>query len=137
MTAHDEARTQTRPWWVSALLVFCAYLTFIYMPWDMFVKPVAHDEEVWFGVVLHGWAAKATEPLHWFIYGAFTFGLWHMRPWMRFWGTVYAAQVAVSMAVWPILDPRAPALTALPAGAVFGWLTWKYWEAAQIFERNG
>jgi hypothetical protein len=32
--------------------------------WDFFVKPVAHDAEVWFGIVLSGWAAKLTEPLH-------------------------------------------------------------------------
>ena len=39
-----------RPGWMSALMVFCAYMSLVYVPWDFFVKPVAHDEEVWFGV---------------------------------------------------------------------------------------
>ena len=37
-----------RPWWMSAVMVFCAYMAFIYLPWDIFVKPMARDEEVWF-----------------------------------------------------------------------------------------
>lgn len=133
----EAPKTPARPLWVNALLAFCLFLTFIYMPYDMFWKSVAEDQEVWFGFVVRGWAAKATEPIHWVIYGALSYGLWNMRPWMRFWGTVYAAQVAFSMAVWPILDERAPALWAIPAGAIFGWLTWKYWQAAEVFERNG
>ena len=31
---------------------FCVYMTFIYMPYDLFVKPMAVDDEVWFGVFL-------------------------------------------------------------------------------------
>ena len=33
-----------RPWWMSAVMVFCAYMAFVYMPWDILVKPVAEDE---------------------------------------------------------------------------------------------
>ena len=33
---------------------FCLYMTFIYMPFDLFLKPVEIDEEVWFGVTLKG-----------------------------------------------------------------------------------
>ena len=52
-----------RPHWMNALMLFCIFMTFIYMPWDIFIKPVAVDQEVWFGFMFTGWAAKATEPL--------------------------------------------------------------------------
>ena len=30
------------------MFYFCCYMTFIYMPFDMFIKPVAEDKEmVW------------------------------------------------------------------------------------------
>ncbi len=93
-----------RPGWMNALLGFCAYMTFIYLPFDFFVKPVARDEEVWFGVVLTGLAAKATEPLHWALYAAGSYGFWRMRPWLWPWAALYAAQVAIAMAVWPLLE---------------------------------
>lgn len=92
-----------RPWWMNGLFVFCAYMTFIYMPFDIFYKPVDQDEEVWFGYMLHGWAAKATAPLHWLIYGAGFYGFLKMRSWMHPWAAVYVFQVAIGMAVWPWL----------------------------------
>ena len=92
-----------RPWWMNALMLFCAFMTFIYMPWDIFVKPVARDAEAWFGFLLHGWAAKLTEPLHWAIYAAGTYGFWRMRAWMWPWAALYAAQVAIGMLVWNIV----------------------------------
>ena len=30
-------------------------MTFIYMPFDLFFKPVAEDHEIWFGFSLTGW----------------------------------------------------------------------------------
>ena len=53
-----------RPWWMNLIFYFCLYMTFIYMPFDIFYKPVAEDEEIWFGFTLTGWWAKATAPLH-------------------------------------------------------------------------
>ena len=47
-----------RPLWMNAILLFCAYMTFIYLPWDIFIKPLKVDQEVWFGVLFTGWAAK-------------------------------------------------------------------------------
>lgn len=89
-----------RPAWMNALLGFCAYMSFVYVPWDFFWKPVAADAEVWFGFLLRGWAAKATEPLHWAIYAAGTYGFWRMRSWMWPWAGVYVAQVAVATTLW-------------------------------------
>ena len=82
------------------MLCFCLFMTFVYMPFDMFLKPVAQDQEVWFGFLLEGWAAKLTEPLHWAIYGAGALGFWKMRRWMWPWAGVYVLQVAISMLVW-------------------------------------
>lgn len=101
-----------RPAWMNALLAFCAYMSFVYMPWDFFVKPVAADAEVWFGFLVRGWAAKATEPLHWAIYAAGTYGFWRMRPWMWPWAALYVAQVGLGSAIWLVLH----------LGGVRGWL---------------
>jgi len=123
-----------RPWWMNLIFAFCVYMTFIYMPFDLFWKPVAQDEEVWFGVTLHGWPAKATAPLHWLIYGAGAYGFWRMRRWMWPWAAVYAAQVTISMLVWNLLDPRGGGwLAGLVAAAVFLLPTVALWRARSQF----
>lgn len=126
-----------RPWWMNALFAFCGFMTFVYMPWDFFWKPVAQDEEVWFGILLHGWAAKATEPLHWAIYAAGAYGFWKMRAWMHPWAAVYVAQIAIGMLVWGFTDPRAEgrqALFALPPFFAFGALAWQLWRSRGHFD---
>ncbi len=119
---------EARPWWMTLMWGFCLYMTFIYLPFDLFWKPVAEDEEVWFGFVLRGWHAKLTEPLHWLIYGAGSYGFWKMSRWMWPWAALYAAQIAVAMLVWSIIDPRgggwplglfAAGLLSLPAIALW------------------
>jgi len=96
-------RMRQRPWWMNVLMLFCAYMALVYMPWDFFVKPVARDAEAWFGFLLHGWWAKLTEPLHWAIYAAGAYGFWRMRKWMWPWAAVYAAQVALGTFVWNVV----------------------------------
>ena len=119
---------------MNLLFGFCLYMTFVYLPFDLFWKPVAADEEVWFGVTLHGWPAKLTAPLHWAIYGLGAWGFWKMRAWMWPWAAVYAAQVAVGMLVWNLLDPRGGGLLAgLVAGAVFLVPTVALWRARGQF----
>ena len=93
-----------RPWWMNLIWFFCIYMTFIYMPFDIFWKDVEIDDEVWCGITLHGWYAKATEPLHWFIYGAGAFGFWKMKAWMWPWAGVYSAQVSIAFCVYAILN---------------------------------
>ncbi len=114
-----KAEWARRPWWMNLIWLFCLYMTFIYMPFDLFWKPVAVDEEVWFGFTLRGWYAKATEPLHWLIYGAGAYGFWKMRPWMWPWAGVYVAQVAIAMFVFGLVDERGTWLTSLVAGGFF------------------
>jgi hypothetical protein len=125
-----------RPLWVNALLAFTAFMAFVYTPWDFFVKPVAEDQEVWFGFLLTGWAAKATEPIHGALYAIFAYGFWKMRPWMRFWGTVYIAQMAVAMLIWNLLDERGHLVAALVSGLVFAALARAYWRAGRVFDSS-
>ncbi|MCH2254606.1 MAG: hypothetical protein MK365_15795 [Vicinamibacterales bacterium] len=104
MTALDlRAEWTKRPWWMNLILGFCLFMTFGYLPFDMFWKPVATDQEVWFGFLLEGWAAKLTEPVHWAIYAAGAYGLWKMRSWMWPWAAAYSLQVAISMLVWSLM----------------------------------
>mgnify|MGYP006222583535 FL=1 len=96
---------------MNALMLFCAYMTFIYLPWDIFLNPLAEDQEVWFGLLFTGWAAKAGAVLHWCVYGAGFWGFWKMRTWMFPWAALYTMQVAVGMFVWSYLDDRGGGVT--------------------------
>ena len=126
---------RARPWWMNALLAFCLYMTFIYLPYDLFVKPVAADEEVWFGFVLRGWWAKATAPLHWLIYAAGAWGFWRMSRWMWPWAALYCGQVAVAMAVWNVVDARGGGwLPGMVAAAVFLVPTVALWRSKGRFQ---
>jgi short-subunit dehydrogenase len=122
---------------MNGLLIFSAYLTFVFMPWDFFVKPVAEDAEAWFGFLLRGWAAKLTEPLHWAIYGAATYGFWRMRSWMWPWAAVYVAQVAIGMLVWGLV--YVGGLRGLVAGGVsavlIGMIALALWRSRDLFVR--
>ncbi|HVP31531.1 MAG TPA: SDR family NAD(P)-dependent oxidoreductase [Myxococcota bacterium] len=116
-----RAQRARRPGWMNAVMLFCAFMAFVYVPWDLLAKPVARDEEVWLGFRLHGFAAKLTEPFHWAIYAALTYGFWRMRPWMWPWAGVYAGVVAASMLVWSLLYGPEPLRLAagLAAAAPF------------------
>lgn len=137
VTALLGAEWRRRPWWMNLIWFFCIYMTFVYLPFDLFIKPVAVDQEVWFGFMLTGWAAKLTAPLHWAIYAAGAYGFWKMRPWMWPWAALYVAQVSVGMGIWSLLDPRgglvtgaiAMAATAIPAIAL--------WRSKGQFTRSG
>lgn len=94
----------SRPWWLNLIWIFCLYMTFIYMPFDIFTKPFERWEEVWFGFTLTGWAAKLTEPVHWAIYAAGSYGIWQMKSWMWPWAAVYSAQIVIAMAVFNLIE---------------------------------
>lgn len=125
-----------RPWWMSASMIFCAYMAFIYLPWDIFIKPVAEDEEVWFGLLFTGWWAKALALPHWLVYAAGVYGFRRRRPWMGFWTTAYSAQVAFGMYLWTALETGGfsglfvGVFPALP----FAGLAWAFWSHRDYFE---
>ena len=122
-----------RPIWMSALMLFCDYMTFIYMPFDLFLKPVDQDGEVWFGFMLHGWWAKATEPLHWLIYGAGLYGFYKMKPWMFPWAALYTFQVSISMLVWSLIYGGGNLVLGAIASVPFAILGVLLWRAKVLF----
>jgi hypothetical protein len=125
-----------RPWWMNALLAFCLYMSVVRVPRDLFSTPVANDQEVWFGILLRGTAAKATEPLHWAIYAAGAYGFWKMRAWMHPWAALYVLQIALGTLVWSVSDPlgRGRGLAAGVGGfAAFAALAWQLWRSRAHF----
>ena len=138
MTSWLREVFEGRPWWMNVLMVFCAYMAFVYLPWDFFVKPVATDAEVWFGVRLTGGWAKAAEPAHWAIYAAGYLGFRRMRSWMWPWAAAYAAQVAIGMLIWNWLyvDGVFGFLFGVISFLPFAALTLALWNAADIFDEE-
>lgn len=124
-----------RPAWMNALMVFSAWMAFVYVPWDFLVKPVARDEEVWFGILLTGWAAKLTAPFHWAIYAAGFYGFRRMRPWMWPWAAVYVAQIALAILVWNVreLGGLLGWFVGVVGAIPFGGLTWLLWRSRDAF----
>lgn len=124
-----------RPYWMNGLLLFCVFMACIYLPWDLFIKPVAEDQEVWFGYMFTGWAAKGTGVFHWFVYGAGSWGFWNMKSWMFPWASLYTAQVAIGMFAWSFLNAQGPGIiggliTAIP----FVLLAVALWRAKHRFD---
>src|SRR5262245_56050635 len=70
---------------VGSVFLFSLFMTCLYLPYDFLLKPLFRPieaaQEVWFGFMLRGWAAKLTEPLHWVIYAALSYGFYTRRPW--------------------------------------------------------
>ena len=126
---------RNRPWWMNAVMVFCAYMTFVYMPFDVFLKPVEVDGEVWFGVLFTGWTAKWLALPHWIVYAGGLYGFRRMRPWMAIAAPLYIAQVAFGMFLWPVLNYGS--LTGFVLGAIaavpFGALVMAFWNARELF----
>jgi short-subunit dehydrogenase len=129
-------RMAGRPAWMNALLVFCAFMAFVYCPWDLLVKPVAIDEEVWFGIRFHGAWAKLLAIPHWLVYAGMTYGFWRMRAWMHPWAALYWGQVALGMLVWPLLyvEGFSGLLVGVVSFAAFATLTHALWRARPLFE---
>ena len=128
----------SRPLWMNGLLLFCTYMTFIYLPWDIFLKPLAEDQEVWFGIMFTGWAAKAGALLHWLVYGAGAYGFWKMKSWMHPWASVYVLQIAIGMLVWSYLNVGSQVLTSgllvgLIVALLFSGLAFALWRARPRF----
>ena len=127
-----------RPAWMNVLMVFSAYMAFVYLPWDIFIKPAAIDEEVWFGVRFHGGWAKFLALFHWFVYAAAAHGFRHMKAWMWPWAAVYVGQVAFSMLVWPMLYAGGflGFLLGLFAFVPFAFVALLLWNAKDTFEEE-
>jgi hypothetical protein len=126
-----------RPWWMNLMFLFCVYMALVRVPLDIVLTPIAHDQEVWFGIVLRGVWAKATEPLHWAVYGFGAWGFWKMRRWMWPWAAVYATQIAVGTLIWNYQDPRGSGALGALLAAGFLVPTIALWRSRPLFERSG
>ncbi len=130
-----RAQLARRPWWMNVLMVTCALLAGVLVPLDLLHTPLARDEQVWFGIMLYGWAAKLGELAHLAVYAAGAYGFWHMRTWMWPWASLYGAQVAFAMAVWTLTYRSGPrAWFGVVAGLLFyGLITRALWRAKPLF----
>jgi short-subunit dehydrogenase len=124
-----------RPWWMSLTMTFCAFMAFLYMPWDVFIKPMAEDQEVWFGILFHGFWAKVMAIPHWFVYAAAVYGFRRRRPWMAFWAPAYVAQVAFGMYLWTAIQTGgfSGIFVGLFPALPFIGLTYAFWTARDYF----
>lgn len=125
-----------RPWWMNLMLLFCAYMALVYVPKDLFLKPVAVDQEVWFGIRFYGWTAKLLALPHWAVYAAGMVGFWSLAHWMHPWAAVYALQMTITLVVWPVLykEGESRYLFAVAGGAVFCWVPWLLWRGRGVFQ---
>ena len=129
-----KAEWARRPWWLNAVLLFCLFMTFLYSPFDVVLKPLAEDEDVWFGYLFFGWAAKVGGLVHWVVYGALAWGIWKMAPWAWLLGSLYATQVALAMFLWPILQTGVDSWPgALVAGGLFALPAIAFWRSKALF----
>jgi hypothetical protein len=118
-------------------------MTFIYMPFDIFTKPYERWEEVWFGFTITGWPAKLTEPIHWAIYSAGSYGIWKMKPWMWPWAGLYSAQIVIAMVIFNIIagpelgDGRGGGpIAAIVTGLFFSIPTVLLFRARTLFQKG-
>ena len=124
-----------RPFWINAVFLFFVCMTFVYLPYDLFVKPIAEDEDVWFGFTFYGWLAKLGGLAHWFVYASLTYGLWTMSSWVRPWICLYLLQVAWSMLLWAALtgQPGSVGFNLIPA-CVFISLSIHFYRNKSMFK---
>ncbi|HEY5645671.1 MAG TPA: hypothetical protein VIS76_07015 [Pseudomonadales bacterium] len=122
-----------RPWWLNLILLFCLFMTFIYSPFDVVFKPVADDQDVWFGYMFTGIAAKIGGVLHWIVYAALAWGIWRMAPWAWWLGSLYATQVALAMFLWPLLNGMGGWAYSVVAGALFAVPAVALWRSRTRF----
>ncbi|MDB3993893.1 hypothetical protein N9478_10445 [Gammaproteobacteria bacterium] len=126
MVSQLKHNLSLRPGWMSIVMFFCFYMTLIYLPWDIFVKPIMDDQEVWFGVLFFGWLAKLGGVLHWIVYSAFAYGLWHMKGWVRIAIVLYLWQVGFSMIVWTWLSQGEGNWGGFVPGTLFFFLSYLF-----------
>lgn len=99
------ATANTRPWWMTALALFCLGSVVFLASRDLFVEHT-RDVEVWFGIELRGTAARLTAPVHWLIFLVGAWGFWFVRPWILPLAAAYEFYIAVSHLVWNLVSPN-------------------------------
>jgi hypothetical protein len=94
-----------RPWWMTAMAVFCLASVVFLVLRDVYV-PHVRDVEVWFGFEVRGAAALQTAPLHWAIFLAGAFGFWFRRSWILPGAAAYSVYIGLSHLIWNETSPN-------------------------------
>ncbi len=97
--------SDARPWWMTALAIFCLVTVVVLVPRDLFVAKT-RDVEVWFGFELRGTAALVTAPLHWAVFLVGAWGFWFQRSWILPAAAAYSFYIALSHLVWSEASPN-------------------------------
>jgi len=134
MAINVKAEWSKRSWWLNLIMLFSLFMVFIYTPFDVFLKPLAEDEDVWFGYMFTGWAAKVGGVVHCIVYAAIAWGLWKMRPWVWWVGGLYLSQVAIAMFLWPLFQSENGMIGAIVAGTLFAIPAVAFWRAKDQFQ---
>ncbi|TNF88897.1 MAG: hypothetical protein EP301_04015 [Gammaproteobacteria bacterium] len=134
MAIDVKAEWAKRSWWLNAIMLFSIFMVFIYTPFDVIMKPLAEDEDVWFGYMFTGWAAKVGGAVHCIVYAAIAWGLWKMRPWVWWVGGLYLTQVSIAMFLWPLFQTDGGVISAVIAGTLFAIPAVAFWRAKEQFQ---
>ena len=134
MAIDVKAEWAKRSWWLNLIMLFSIFMVFIYTPFDVILKPLAEDEDVWFGYMFTGWAAKVGGVVHCIVYAAIAWGLWKMRPWVWWVGGLYLTQVAIAMFLWPLFQTDGGLISAIIAGTLFAIPAVAFWRAKDQFQ---
>src|SRR6266404_3585470 len=94
-----------RPWWMTALAMFCLASVVFLVPRDLFM-PRTRDVEVWLGFEVRGAPALLTAPVHWAIFLVGAWGFWFQRPWILPSAAAYTFYVALSHLIWNEVSPN-------------------------------
>jgi hypothetical protein len=107
----------SRPWWMTALAIFCVASVAFLVPRDLFLDHT-RDVEVWFGFEIHGTAALLTAPIHWIIFLVGAWGFWFSTPWILTSAAAYSFYIAFCHLVWNQVSPNGSGWPAGVAEAV-------------------
>lgn len=94
-----------RPWWMTAMAVFCVAAVVFLASRDLFLAHT-RDVEVWFGFEVRGTPALLTAPLHWAIFLLGAWGFWSQRPWILPAAAGYSFYIALTHLIWNQTSPN-------------------------------
>jgi len=131
----DLSTILPRPWWMTALAVFCLASVVFLVPRDLFVAHT-RDVEVWLGFEVRGTPALLTAPIHWAVFLIGAWGFWFRRPWILPCAAAYTFYIALSHLIWNEASPNGhgwPAgLAQALAFSVPGVLLWRARRGAAV-----
>jgi hypothetical protein len=90
---------------MTALAAICLVALVVGVSRDL-LFPATREVEVWLGFEVRGWAALATAPLHWAIFGVGAWAFWTRRSWVVPWAAAYVFYVAISHLIWSEVSPN-------------------------------